>query len=1193
MAILTNVKGLHKAAGIYQKETELTPVTNSPTSITTLGLVGETQKGPAFQPIYISSWRDFLTVFGGTSAELYKGSKYPRYELPYIAKDYLTESNSMFVTRVLGLSGYNAGKAWCLRSEGKGAGDTMLVGIIRSRAQYVETKGNPKFSNEEITSGNIEKDVQYVVGRKDQDKSNPLPPTAKITYNDADYTYGQKFFGTAVTDYTATGGVTVYGYCGTSYEHDTLEWDVEHVYITTAGMDNANYTCGKSGYWDGNTVGNSIPSTPTDLGTFKLVCQLTNGARVDYTVSLNPGHTNYIYKVLGSTPTDNTTPIFIEELYDVAFQQLVYQNGTNPHDYISGIKLGTQITANDDVWFDYNGWERGELTDLYDGLQEEGYTEPLRSKFAAVKNILTKPPQSLSAANVGERYLYSLMEVGDEISFDYIEEVIKVGKWIGSDNKTVYKTEKITTNKILGAVDDEDYTAPNIFNVVDDGKILTVKETISGNNVRSYDYYYTIIKEYTDEADYNANSNDPDKVQITQDRLQYESGLNPDTNGAYSEVVFVNDLKMFYEIAQWNATGGYDYHTITRKLQGDISNYKDQYRYASTPWLVSEMIGTYGNNEVKRLCRFHTVSDGNNTNDLVKISIQNINPATLSFDVVVRDFYDTDSNIIVLENFANCNLNPDSSNYVLEKIGDIFNAYPLKSNYILAEVANEDSARHHFPCGFMGLPVRLIGDTSATPSTAINAPHVAYKTNLDEEVNSRRQYFGFSDLLGIDVDLLTYKGVTAYTDGYYTDGFHLDSRVSDDHTKVDGENPVIDGTQGIYTWQTIGIDQLGAGEEPPMITSPEDILGTIYENPLNRKFTLCFFGGYDGWDPYRTVRSTGDNFKKSKYKGLINPVTGEGNSFNVLRNADKLGIAESAITSDYYAFLGGYLTMRNPAETPINIIATPGIDYVNQTLLTHEVIEMVESDDNQKMIYITTTPDKPSGAGENISEMYTPLEAVGNLELADIDSSYVATFYPWVRYHDDELKKIIFLPPTRDVIRSIANIDNTSYQWYPPAGDARGRITGLSARRYLNIDDLDTLYGNRINPLKSFARDGCFVMGQKTLKVSYYNDIEPLTRIGVRRMMIRVKELVARANRSLIFTPNDQTTRTKFFANTDAILRDVRSNRGISDYKIEVDDSVEAREARTLPAKIFVKPINMLEFIEIEYVVASENTPFS
>jgi hypothetical protein len=87
--------------------------------VTTLGLVGETLKGPAFEPILIGDFDEFKTYFGGTSPEKYgDGSNNPKYELPYVAKSYLQESNQLFVTRVLGLTGYKAGKTFAIKTLG-------------------------------------------------------------------------------------------------------------------------------------------------------------------------------------------------------------------------------------------------------------------------------------------------------------------------------------------------------------------------------------------------------------------------------------------------------------------------------------------------------------------------------------------------------------------------------------------------------------------------------------------------------------------------------------------------------------------------------------------------------------------------------------------------------------------------------------------------------------------------------------------------------------------------------------------------------------------------------------------------------------------------------------------------------------------------------------------------------------------
>ena len=90
--------------GVYTSETDLTFVAQS-VGVTTLGLVGETLKGPAFEPILISNFDEFKTFFGDISP-LKDGNGNPKYELPYVAKSYLEESNQLFVTRILGKTGY-------------------------------------------------------------------------------------------------------------------------------------------------------------------------------------------------------------------------------------------------------------------------------------------------------------------------------------------------------------------------------------------------------------------------------------------------------------------------------------------------------------------------------------------------------------------------------------------------------------------------------------------------------------------------------------------------------------------------------------------------------------------------------------------------------------------------------------------------------------------------------------------------------------------------------------------------------------------------------------------------------------------------------------------------------------------------------------------------------------------------------
>ena len=82
------IRGTHSSPGIFDKITDLSYAANT-MGITTAALVGETIKGPAFQPIKVTKWSEYVDYFGGTSAKKFKDSQYPKYELPYIAKSYL------------------------------------------------------------------------------------------------------------------------------------------------------------------------------------------------------------------------------------------------------------------------------------------------------------------------------------------------------------------------------------------------------------------------------------------------------------------------------------------------------------------------------------------------------------------------------------------------------------------------------------------------------------------------------------------------------------------------------------------------------------------------------------------------------------------------------------------------------------------------------------------------------------------------------------------------------------------------------------------------------------------------------------------------------------------------------------------------------------------------------------------------
>lgn len=283
------IRGVHVSPGVYTKETELSYAVTS-LGITTLGVAGETLKGPAFQPVSVKDWADFKSKFGGTSPEKYKGSKYPKYELPYIAKSYLSESKQLDVVRVLGLSGYNAGPAWLITaSKGEGS-DKYVVAVIRSRGNYEKYSG-----------------ISSLTGKDDE----CVCPSHK--YDRLVYLVGE----TVITGSASCVPL--------KYNRNVLK-------VKDYENSNLNIVCNSAEIVSGES-GSGFTISNNNLGKFVIYGKQgtedygydvdVSGANFNYVVSLNSYDKDYILNVLGTNPNDGDAPVYVESLYDIALEQLI------------------------------------------------------------------------------------------------------------------------------------------------------------------------------------------------------------------------------------------------------------------------------------------------------------------------------------------------------------------------------------------------------------------------------------------------------------------------------------------------------------------------------------------------------------------------------------------------------------------------------------------------------------------------------------------------------------------------------------------------------------------------------------------------------------------------------------------------------------------------------------------------------
>ena len=206
--------------------------------------------------------------------------------------------------------------------------------------------------------------------------------------------------------------------------------------------------------------------------------------------------------------------------------------------------------------------------------------------------------------------------------------------------------------------------------------------------------------------------------------------------------------------------------------------YVDGYSNARTPVIVGD---TNGVNAGTPLFTIYTISDGQEANRDVKIAIENINSTTKTFDIVVRQYGDTNASPVILERFVKLTMDKTDSNYLLKQIGDSRDEtgeYPLISRYIFVEVYDSTiDYVNQLPYGFSRIAAPIHGDADFPEFTMVSG----YTTST----TLSRQNLGV-DYLTTDPDLFMYGHSSAWdleatvVDAYIK-GYHLNSAATTVH----------------------------------------------------------------------------------------------------------------------------------------------------------------------------------------------------------------------------------------------------------------------------------------------------------------------------------------------------------------------------------------------------------------------------
>ena len=330
-----------------------------------------------------------------------------------------------------------------------------------------------------------------------------------------------------------------------------------------------------------------------------------------------------------------------------------------------------------------------------------------------------------------------------------------------------------------------------------------------------------------------------------------------------------------------------------------------------------------------------------------------------------------------------------------------------------------------------------------------------------------------------------------------------------------------------------------------VVTSPSN-----FSTSNNVRLSAAFYGGTDGFDPRNDM-------------------------LNSLNDGSLTGDFEKAIQ-----------ILSNPEEIDFNLVSIPGVTSSESGGgSTNRLIDMVtQRGDAFAIIDIASASTSGAGIATTVTEAI--------VESTKYDTNYAAAYYPWVRINDSENNRLIWVPPSVEVMGAYSFNDSVAQPWYAPAGFTRGGLSNvLEARRRLTQAQRDSLYEANINPIASFPGQGVVIFGQKTLQKKQ----SVLDRVNVRRMLLEVRKTIAGFSRLFVFEPNNPNTRANILARINSYLGVVSQANGLRQFRAILDETTttpDLIDRNIIKGKIFLQPTQAAEIIIFDFNVDGTGASF-
>ena len=389
-------------------------------------------------------------------------------------------------------------------------------------------------------------------------------------------------------------------------------------------------------------------------------------------------------------------------------------------------------------------------------------------------------------------------------------------------------------------------------------------------------------------------------------------------------------------------------------------------------------------------------------------------------------------------------------------------------------------------------------------------------------------------------------------------------------------NLTLDPNSSRYISQVIGDQKLQYNST----TNQMELSGSY---PNNSKFVRIKAVNYPTPDYFDA-----NGIAISAYTASI-PVNGSGSAGGSFTNAtgtpsNQINLYDTISTNTQGLIGASYNNMiallGNPEAYQFNLLFTPGLinDVTGHTgQITNIITNTIARGDSMYVVDL-------SSYGSNVTSTITQAQTR--------DTSYAASYWPWVRIIDPATGKHVWVPASTVVPGVYAFNDKVSAPWFAPAGINRGGLnTVLQAELKLTQANRDALYANNVNPIATLPKQGVVVFGQKTLQKSQ----SALDRVNVRRLMIELKSYIRQIADTIVFEQNTIQTRTSFLARVNPYLEAIQQKQGLYAFKVVMDDSNNGPaviDQNQLVGQIYVQPTRTAEFISLDFILLPTGAEF-